>query len=68
MRDGHFYKFGETGSPDIFVVHNSKIYGIEVKNERGRQSDSQRTWQDNFTKSGGIYILARNLDDVLQKL
>jgi hypothetical protein len=61
-RDGHFYKFGEVGSPDIFLVKGGKIYGIEVKSEDGKQSDNQKTWQKGFEKAGGIYLLARSVE------
>jgi len=59
-----FMRFGENGSPDIFVVKNGNIYGLEVKNEKGKQSDSQKEWEDKFTKAGGIYKVVRSLEDV----
>lgn len=81
---GGFMKFGQRGSPDIFVVKPGlvdlavsgdyakaggmskfgQIYGIEVKAPKGAQSDFQRAWQAEFEKAGGIYILARSLDEV----
>lgn len=65
---GHLYRFGDLGSPDIFVVRKGQIYGIEVKREKGKQTEHQKNWQENFEKEGGIYILARSLDDVLKRL
>lgn len=53
------------GSPDIFIVIDGKIIGIEVKRDGGRQSLDQQNWQYNFEKAGGRYILARSLDDVI---
>ena len=67
-KDGHFYRFGDLGSPDIFVVRKGQIYGIEVKNAKGKQSEHQKNWQENFEKEGGVYILANGLDDVLKFL
>lgn len=61
---GGFYKFGDLGSPDIFLVKNGCIYGLEVKNEKGKQSHNQKTWEEGFTKAGGIYKVVRSLEDV----
>jgi len=35
-----FIRFGFKGSPDIFVVKEGKIYGIEIKTEKGTQNDT----------------------------
>lgn len=61
---GGFYRFGDLGSPDIFLVKNGCIYGLEVKNAKGKQSDNQKTWEEGFTKAGGIYKVVRSLEDV----
>lgn len=37
---------------------------IEVKSETGKQSDEQRAYENIVTRFGGIYILARSVDDV----
>jgi len=59
-----YVKFGEKGSPDIFCVVCGKIYGCEVKRSNGKQSPEQVEWQKRFEKAGGVYILARSIDDV----
>lgn len=61
-----FVRFGEKGSPDIFVVDAGRIYGIEVKADKGQQNPNQKAWAENFQKYGGIYIIARSLEDVLK--
>lgn len=38
--------------------------GIEVKTMVGRQSKDQKNWQRNCERSGGLYILARSVEDV----
>jgi len=59
-----FYRFGSPGSPDIFVIREGVIYGVEVKAYKGQQSQTQVYWQTEFEKAGGKYILARSLADV----
>ena len=61
---GGFIRFGAVGSPDIFAMKGGVIYGIEVKNEKGKQSEDQKAFQFAFEASGGKYILARSIDDV----
>lgn len=59
-----FMRFGQSGSPDLFIVINGKIIGCEVKNEKGKQTDNQKEWQERFEKAGGIYLLTRSLDEI----
>ncbi len=59
-----FMRFGSVGSPDIFAMRNGKCYGIEVKAEKGRQSDAQKEFQVRFEAAGGVYILAKGIDEV----
>lgn len=60
-----FFRFGATGSPDIFVVVNGQIIGIEVKSETGKQSENQKIWQSGFERAGGKYLLVRSVDEVV---
>ena len=64
---GRFMRFGDLGSPDIFIVKKGNIYGIEVKASDGKQSDNQIEWQKGFEKNGGIYILASSLEEFLEQ-
>lgn len=53
------------GTPDLLgVMSPGRAFGIEVKSVNGRQRDVQRAFQDAWEKRGGIYILARSLEDV----
>jgi hypothetical protein len=63
--DGHFYRFGATGSPDIVCVINGQYVGIEVKAPKGKQSEHQKAFQEELERAGGIYILAHSLDEVI---
>ena len=66
--DGHFYRFGALGSPDIICVLKGQYVGIEVKDVRGVQSDNQRKFEQELVIAGGKYILAKSLEDVVQSL
>jgi hypothetical protein len=61
-----FFRFGAVGSPDIIAVVCGKYVGIEVKGTEGKQSEHQKKFEDGLKKCGGIYILARPLEDVIK--
>ena len=63
-----FIRFGTPGSPDIFALWNGVLWGIEVKNEKGRLSILQATFGARLAAAGGNYLVARSLDDVMVKL
>lgn len=58
-----FMRFGKKGMPDIFAVHQGKIIGIEVKAANGELSPHQVEFGVELKAAGGIYIVARNLDE-----
>lgn len=66
--DGHFYRFGAVGSPDIVCVINGQYVGIEVKAPGGRQSEHQKEFQRRLELAGGKYVLATSLDSVMKAL
>jgi len=47
---------------------NGRHVSIEVKSEDGKQSDAQKIYQRNVEYVGGVYILARSILDVENKL
>jgi hypothetical protein len=68
-------RFGKPGAPDIFAMrptcdpaYGAEMYGIEVKGEDGEQSEDQKKFQEDFTRAGGEYILARCLEDVTKEI
>lgn len=63
-----FVKYGIPGQPDIFACIRGRFVGIEAKTAVGRQSEKQKIWQRNLERAGGIYILARSVDDVRVRL
>ena len=66
--DGHFYRFGVVGAPDLILVIDGKYIGVEVKNKKGVQSPAQIVFQKALEAAGGIYLLVRSLDELIEKL
>ena len=57
------------GTPDLLgVLAPGKAFGIEVKTATGQQREAQKRWQEAWEKRGGIYVLARSLEDVYRGL
>ena len=61
-------RFGVPGMADIGGCYRGRHVEIEVKAPRGRQSDQQKLWAAAITKVGGIYVLARSVEQVLAEL
>lgn len=59
-------KFGLKGQADIsgVVLPSGRRLEIETKTVTGRQSDEQRSFQEMIERFGGLYVLARSLEDV----
>lgn len=43
----------------------ARMFAIEVKTEEGRLRPEQEQWRDVFIRAGGLYVLARRVEDVL---
>jgi len=61
---GSYVRYGTKGAPDIIVVANSNMIGIEVKTPKGILSDDQAAFGEALKAAGGIYLVARSIDDV----
>jgi len=61
-------QFSRKGISDIIAIINGKIICIEIKTIQGRQSTYQKEFQKEVEGAGGIYFLARSVDDVIKKL
>lgn len=61
-----FVRFGASGSPDIIVVYGGRYIGIEVKDIKGKQSESQIAFQKNLEKAGGAYYVVRSVDELVR--
>jgi hypothetical protein len=64
----------QAGMPDILIfdrgptINNgvtfTRLIGLELKAGKGRQSDSQKDIARRFEQVGGVYLIARSLDEV----
>jgi hypothetical protein len=63
-----FVRFGLPGMADIGGILDSTAYEIEIKTLKGIQSEAQKNWQRAVEKAGGVYILARSVDDCLKQV
>ena len=63
-----FVRYGVRGSADIHAIdpNNGRIVCIECKSDKGKQSEDQFQFQLDIERSLGIYILAKDLDDVVR--
>lgn len=69
---GAWVRFGDKGSPDLMcrvpVRVNGRKYatlvGIECKSDTGKLSEDQEAWRDAHEADGGIYVVARSIDDL----
>lgn len=41
----------------------AQFVGVELKTERGRQSPAQRQFEELVTRSGGVYVVLRSVDE-----
>ena len=68
-QDGRIVTFGLKGSADIIgLLRGGRFLAIEVKSEIGRQSEQQKNFQKMIESFGGLYILARCVEDVTGRL
>ena len=67
MRAAHggYIRFGAKGSPDIVAVLKGQYIGLEIKDIKGKQSDSQKEFQTALENAGGVYMLVRDVDEVI---
>ncbi len=67
-----FLRFGMKGSPDILGIIDGGIFiGIEVKTGNAHQTAEQKFFEAMVLRRGGVYVLARCVEDVetaLQKV
>jgi hypothetical protein len=65
LEGGRFIRFGYKGSPDILgILPGGKMLCIECKSARGKLSEEQKNFKVRVEKSGGIYIIARGIEDL----
>lgn len=69
-KTGRIVRAGVKGQADIsgILAPHGRRVEIECKTQRGRQSDAQERWERMIRYHGGIYVLARSVDDVKEAL
>lgn len=55
---------GRKGSADISATINGKSVKIEVKYGKDKQSEYQKDYQYEIERAGGVYLIARNFDQI----
>lgn len=67
-RTGRIIRFGIPGLADILGMlrPSGRFLAIEVKSATGRQSTQQQAFQRMVESCGGLYVLARSVDDAVQ--
>lgn len=56
------------GSPDYILIIGGRFVGFEVKTEKGRQSDSQKIFEEKLREAGGFYFIIRSIEDAEKAL
>lgn len=59
------------GVADLMLAITTQHYGalfIEMKTEKGRQSEAQKRWEESITKDRYKYIVCRSLDDFVVQI
>jgi hypothetical protein len=71
-RDGKTFfgkpKFDQKGAPDLIALIVGIGLAIEVKSETGRVSPEQIDWLAHWEKNGGRFVIARNVDHVIDAI
>lgn len=61
----HPIHFGVTGQADLSgIIPGGTRIEIEVKQKDGRTSKEQQAWGAMIQRFGGVYVVARSVDDV----
>lgn len=61
-----FVRFGLEGSADFLGILGPRglFFAIECKSSSGRQTEQQKAFQAMVERFGGLYILARSVEDI----
>jgi hypothetical protein len=65
---GRLVRYGFPGSPDVIACIKGRFVGVECKVGKDRASEQQVRFSTALESHAGIYILARSVDDVRNRL
>lgn len=68
LLDARPISFGLVGSGDAIGAVQGRAVAIETKAHRGSQRDEQRSFERTWTKAGGLYVLGRSADEIVERL
>lgn len=66
--EGRLVRYGLNGSSDVLACIKGRMVGIEAKVGRDRVRENQQRFANALTRAGGVYIVARSVDDVRNAL
>lgn len=68
--NGRLVRFGTPGAADIqgIIRPTGRFLAIECKSAAGKQREEQVKWQRMVEEHGGLYVLARGVEDVDEAL
>lgn len=58
----------KAGAPDLLILCRGRAIGLELKTGKGRLSPQQMAFSMRWTTAGGVYAVARSLEDVADLL
>jgi hypothetical protein len=58
----------QAGAPDLLILWKGRAIGLELKARRGRLSSAQMAFSMRWTTPGGLYAVARSLEEVADLL
>lgn len=56
--------FSKPGDPDIVACVKGRFVGIEAKTSDGKIREIQKVRAEQITRSGGLHVFARSVEDV----
>lgn len=67
--EGRFIKAGFRGCSDIIgMLKGGRLLAVECKSSKGKESADQQSFGARVAQDGGLYFVARSVDDVLEAL
>lgn len=67
--EGRFIKAGFKGCSDILgMLKGGRMLAVECKSSKGKESTDQAAFGARVAQDGGMYFVARSVDDVMRAL
>lgn len=57
-----------SGIPDFIICYIGRFIGLELKDNTGVQSSQQKEWERKIKQAGGYYVLADNVEPIINVL